>query len=108
MAIQHQELAAGRWSTLSLAEQLGNVGSEVSRARAVQGNAQRFSSAIARALELLDLTIADPRWRTRLKEILRAREAIGDASLGGKEYGITVEDLDRYFYYFALAARAHR
>jgi hypothetical protein len=26
---RHQELAAGRWGRLSLAEQLGNVGSEV-------------------------------------------------------------------------------
>ena len=29
---QHQSLAEGRWFTLSLAEQLANIGSEVSRA----------------------------------------------------------------------------
>src|SRR2546422_4887086 len=29
----HASLAAGRWQTLTLAEQLGNVGSEVARAR---------------------------------------------------------------------------
>jgi hypothetical protein len=32
-AHRHRELAAGRWQTLSLAEQLGNVGSEVGRMR---------------------------------------------------------------------------
>ena len=32
----HQSLAAGRWFELSLAEQLGNVGSEVGRALARQ------------------------------------------------------------------------
>jgi hypothetical protein len=32
MTVQHRELAAGRWATLSLAEQLGNIGSEISQA----------------------------------------------------------------------------
>jgi hypothetical protein len=31
-AMHHRDLAAGRWWQLSLAEQLGNIGSEVSRA----------------------------------------------------------------------------
>ena len=31
-ALQHRDLAAGRWWELSLAEQLGNIGSEISRA----------------------------------------------------------------------------
>jgi hypothetical protein len=57
---------------------------------------------------LLDLTIADPRWRGRLKELLRAREALGDAVLGGEEYGTELEGLDRYFLHFAAAARADR
>lgn len=32
MSYQHAELAAGRWRTVSLMEQLGNIGSEVERA----------------------------------------------------------------------------
>lgn len=36
MVFQHQNLAAGSWQKLSLAEQLGNVGSEVGRAIARQ------------------------------------------------------------------------
>ncbi len=78
---RHQELAAGRWSRLSLAEQLGNVGTEVGRMR---------------------------RWRGRLKEIARARKLLCDAALGGREHGATLEDLDRYFLEFALAARSQR
>ena len=31
-AVQHRDMAAGRWHELTLAEQLGNIGSEVSRA----------------------------------------------------------------------------
>ena len=51
-------------------------GSEVDRAiRAYNaGNRNRFDGALARALELFDLTAADDRWRgARRREILRAR-----------------------------------
>lgn len=111
MSFQHQDLAAGKWFTLTIFEQLGNVGSEISRARKWQDkNEEYFKNAIFRALELLDLTIADSRWKKtgRLREICRARELVCDAYYGGKEYGSTLEDLDRYFYYFAYAARAGR
>ena len=36
-AYRHQGLAAGGWGRLSLAEQLGNVGSEVGRMRRWRG-----------------------------------------------------------------------
>jgi hypothetical protein len=106
--IQHRSLAAGRWFTLSLAEQLGNVGSEVSRAIRARGDEKRFEGCIDRAIELLDLTISDPRWRKRRKELTRTREVFWDAVLGGSEYGSTLEALDRYFYYFAFAARINK
>jgi hypothetical protein len=106
---QHQELAAGRWSRLSLAEQLGNVGAEVGRMRRWRGKDERLAAgAFDRALELLDLTLADSRWRGRLREVARARELLCDAALGGRDYGATLEDLDRYFLEFALAARSRR
>lgn len=105
---QHQSLANGRWASFSLAEQLGNIGSEVSRAIRARGDAQRFEGAVLRALELFDLTLSDPRWRKRRKEIARAREVFCDATYGGSEYNTSLEDLDRYFFHFALAARANR
>ena len=109
MNIQHKTLAAGRWQTLSLMEQLGNIGSEISRALNWRDKDQKsYENAIDRALELLDLTISDPRWQNRLKEIVRARELLGDAVLGGKEYKTSLNDLDRYFFTFALAARLNR
>ena len=106
---QHRTLAAGGWSRLSLVEQLGNVGTEVGRMRRWHGKDERLAAgAFDRALELLDITLADPRWRGRLREIARARELLCDAALGGREHGATLEDLDRYFIEFALAARRHR
>jgi hypothetical protein len=105
---QHQSLASGRWFSLSLAEQLGNIGSEVSRAIRARGDDKRFEGAVVRALELFDLTLSDPRWRKRLKEIARAREVFCYAVNGSSEYNTTLEDLDKYFLYFALAARSNR
>lgn len=106
MKTQHPDLAAGGWGRLSLVQQLGNVGSEVSRAlRWRDRDPQLFERAMIRALDLLDLSIRDPRWRRRLKELTRARELLCDAWLGGKEYGADLEGLNRYFFDFALAAR---
>ncbi len=67
-----------------------------------------MNAAFERALELLDLTLADSRWRDRLREIARAREMLCDAVAGGSEYGTTLEDLDKYFLAFAVAARSNR
>ena len=106
---QHRDLAAGRWGQLSLAEQLGNVGSEVGRMLRWRGHNERLMlSAFDRALELLDLTLADARWRGRLREIARARELLCDAVTGGADYATMLEDLDRYFFAFAVAARRSR
>ena len=110
MIIQHKTLAAGRWHELSLREQLGNVGSEINRAIMWKGkDEKKYTDCLDRACELMDLTLQDPRWRNeRLRELRQVREMIHDAISGGKEYGSTLEDLDRYFFAFAYAARLER
>ena len=102
----HQELAAGGWYKLSLPEQLANIGSEVSRTRIWQGKDENiFWGAVDRALELFDLTLMDPRWRGRLREVARVREVFCDALLEGKSYRSSLEDLERYFLPFAFLVR---
>lgn len=109
MTPHHPSLASGRWGSLSLCEQLANVGSEVGRAGRWKKKDPRLSEkALDRALELLDLTIADPRWKGRLKEIVRTREVLCDAWSGGKQHATSLEDLDRYLLSFAVAARNSR
>ncbi len=105
---QHESLAAGKWFTLTLAEQLGNIGSEINRAIRARSDKKRFDYAVVRGLELFDLTLSDSRWRKRLKEIARARELFCDATWGNSEYQTSLEDLNKYFYYFAYAARVNR
>jgi hypothetical protein len=104
--IIYPSLGSGRWHTLSLFEQLGNIGSEISRARRWRGvDDQRYDGAVFRALELFDLTIADPRWRQGRRELTRARELFVDALDGGHTYRTTLDDLQRYCDSFALRAR---
>jgi hypothetical protein len=84
---------------------MGNIGSEVDRALKWQDKDQtKFQNAFERALELLDLTIQDTRWANRLREITRAREILCDAFTGGKTYQSTLEDINKYFFSFALLA----
>lgn len=98
-----------RWHTLSLCEQMGNIGSEVGRAGKWFGkDTARYESAKTRALELIQLTIDDPRWRGRLKELTRARSVFHDACFGGIEFESTFSDVEKYFMQFALAARRRR
>lgn len=88
-------------------EQMGNIGSEVGRAlkRKNEGNEEIINNAMNRALDLFDLIVSDPRWKNRLKEILRAREVVCDYLVGDNEYNSTPESLEKYFLYFAIAAR---
>ena len=97
-----------RWSRLSLAEQMGNIGSEVERALRwrEKKDAVLEQKAFDRTLALIDLTLADERFCHRLKEIARTREVLCDFFQGGINFSISAEELRRYFMQFALAARA--
>jgi len=104
----HPNAVPGGWRSMTLMEQLGNIGSEVGRAARAKesGNGTRSWNALVRALELFDLTIADERWQgPRLREICRAREVVCDFLVGDNEYGSTAAALDAYFLPFAYAAR---
>lgn len=107
MSIQHKKLASGEWNNLRLVEQLANVGSEVVRAINWKNkdNIKYAQMAFERALELFDLTIADPKNKKRLKEITRTREIFADYFFGENIYNTTEDDLKNYFYSFNYAAR---
>jgi len=106
--MRHSDRIAERWRALSLAQQMGNIGSEVSRTLKWRSrNPQIAQGALERALELIDLTLDDPRHRVstgRLREICRVREVLLDFLVGPNQYGSTEAGLQRYFDAFAVAA----
>ncbi len=109
----HKKLSAGGWANFTLIEQLGNIGSEVGRTirwyRAK--NSERFQISFEKALELFDLTVADPRWMYRLKEITRSREVFCSLITEPEKYDNLeqeLDSLDNYFFQFGVAARLQR
>jgi hypothetical protein len=108
--IVHKELAEGRWFKLSLVEQLANVGSDVYRTIQWKnkGESEYSQNAFERVLELIDLTVADPKNKGRLREVLRVREALVDYFVYDNEYSSTDEAWQNYFYNFNYAAALKR
>jgi hypothetical protein len=99
----HPGLAEGRWFNMTLPEQLGNIGSEYERAWSwkTRNQPDRFQKAFDRMLELIDLTLSDPRWQNhRLGELTRVRE---EACLLAES--THPADLRKYFLQFAFLAR---
>jgi hypothetical protein len=65
-----------------------------------------LENSIIRALELFNLTLSGHKNKGRLKEVARAKELFLDAVYNeAKEYKTTLDDLDKYFYQFALILR---
>lgn len=108
--IFHKDLSPERWFRFSLFEQLGNVGSDIERTVQLKNRGMLEDSGCAfdRSLELLDLTIADPKNRRHLKEIVRAQELLVDYFMYDNEYGSTDECWQNYFFDFAYAAAIQR
>jgi hypothetical protein len=101
----HKGLTCARWNKFTFVEQMANVGSEVERMiKWREKNPEYTRLAFERALELLDLTIADPKNKMRLKEIVRVRELLCDYFFENK-YSSTDKSWQNYFYAFNWAAR---
>ena len=102
---QHTGLAAGRWAEMSLAEQMLNIGSEVSRANRwrSKGNEEQCRRAADRALELLSLTIDAQRGRHDLGEFCRLYEVLADFYYGENSYQTDPAKLQRGFDIFYSA-----
>mgnify|MGYP001559614748 CR=1 FL=1 len=102
---QHKSLAEGRWQTLSFFEQMANIGSEVERTMKWRDKNSKYSRlAFDRALELLDLTISDPKNLKRLKELFRLREVLADYFYFDNIYESNNQKWHNYFNAFNYAA----
>jgi len=109
--IIHKDLTPERWFSFSIFKQLANVGMDVTRTIdwKKKDNLEYSTNALYRALELLDLTIADPKNRgCRRRELLRVREALVDFIMYDNEYQTTETFWHDYFYNFNYAAALER
>jgi hypothetical protein len=109
MTMVHQDLANGRWASLSFMEQMANIGSEVERALnwKARGNKPYSDRAFERSLELVDLTLGSVRGAPRLKELARMRETLVDFFAGNNDFASTAGSFKSYFLPFVFAARRH-
>ncbi|MFH0739566.1 MAG: hypothetical protein V1819_00300 [bacterium] len=98
------ELDIKRWQSLTLAQQMGNIGSEVQRAFSMQkrGEEEQKEKSIDRFLEMIDCSLADKRWQKRCLEICRLREVLCDYFFAKNSFGNSFENLINYFNGFAL------
>ena len=99
-----------RWASLTLAEQMANIGSEVGRTAKwmAKGRVDFAYGAYVRALELQDLTLKYGRLgkdgrREMLMELCRARDCFTEAYLNSDLK--TLGFLDKYFAQFAHICR---
>lgn len=105
----HQELNSEKWQKLSFFDQMANIDAEIGRTiNWREKDKNKSISAFERGLELLDLTISDPKNRKGLKELCRLREMIADYFYFKNEYSSTSRSWQNYFYPFSYAAALHR
>ena len=96
--VQHSE-AQKTWSEKSLAYQMGNIGSEVSRSLKNKDNPRRFAGCFDRALELFDFTIAAMQQKkeyAKLREVCRAREEFCDY-FNGNSFNTNPAKMQAYY-----------
>ena len=106
----HSEELRQNWQNYSIAYQMGNIGSEVSRSFkwSEKGNEKRANSAIDRALELFDFTIeSNVKNHARLTEILKAREEFCDYFFGGNTWHTDPAKMQKYYDGFAMMMRLY-
>ncbi len=97
-----------RWHNMTLAQQLGNVGSDFERALKwkQKGKQELFASAANRTIEQLDMTVSDNRLHgIRRREIARLREETKKALFSKKIDTHLTSGLANYFLRMALLAR---
>ena|SRR5580765_1459859 len=101
----HQELTIEKWQKLSFFDQMANIGAEVGRAiNWKKSDTHKSVSSFERGLELLDLTIEDPKNINKLKELCCVREMLADHFYFDNIYTSTDKSWEDYFYSFNYAS----
>ncbi|HMK39120.1 MAG TPA: hypothetical protein VK569_07245 [Bacteroidota bacterium] len=80
LTVWHKSMDSAKWGRFPVEKQILMIGSEFARAKNLLRDnvGAEVIQCYERAFELLDLCVMDPRWRPRLKELLRFREMLGE------------------------------
>lgn len=72
----HKSLTSDLWNAKATDFQILSIGAELGRAKnhIKNKNIPEVKNSLARALELIDLTVEDPKWGKKFREFLRFRE----------------------------------
>lgn len=106
----HQESTHREWRHRSISFQLASIGAEFGRSmkEKVRGVSFDESLAFERMIELIDLTIEDPKNFNRLSELCKLRECLCDFLVGSNTWQSSAEYFEKYFLDFALEAQGER
>jgi len=93
--VLHKNLTTDRWQRFSKSQQILMITTELNRAQTWIEKNQNYETnqCYERAFELFDLTIADPKWQSGLKELLRARDILAELYLQNTKDELTNKQL---------------
>ena len=103
-------MEAKQWQNLSTVNQLGNIGSEISRAQhwRQKNDLNNSEAALTRALDLVNLTLSDKKNFGRAHELARLKEVVADLLAKTNIYNVSFSDLSSVLMNFAILARKPR
>lgn len=108
--IHHTTLTPERWAAFSLATQLMNISSEIARAESFEKK-RDFShrdSALERAHELIELSVAGASTRPMRRELSRLKEMFLGASFDREHAPMTLADIQAELEPFASICARER
>lgn len=88
-----------KWFSMSIQQQISNIGSEVSRAIAWKnkGNEKRADGFCQKAIDYLVLSVEDPKNVHRIGELIFCIRELQDYFLGKNYYNTTDQMLKKYY-----------
>src|SRR3989338_6753069 len=77
----HKSITQDKWNQYPKRNQILMIASEIGRAKSwiVKSDFNKAKDCYLRAIELLDMTVGDLKWRNGWKELLRFKELLGEA-----------------------------
>lgn len=98
---------ADRWRTLTLPQQLGNVASEFARFRHwfERGDDKHGEQAYERLGEIVRLTVEDPRWTSRRRELSQLLAVIRHLGGDQPELEVSFDEVEGFLMPFVVLAR---